>query len=208
MRELKQAAPVVAQRVGDLEFAAIQTVVRARGREPRLQRRRPRALRTDQLRNIADSRTSRSQTSRPMRFALEALRTQQPASGRPSRRASSTRRSPTRQRRDRVVLLAASLDDVLANVRLVRRSLLVAGAASLVVSWLAATCSRGGSRGGSAGSRRQPSDSPKATSRRPVVDEGRDEVGQLAARLRQHARSAGGARPRARESSSPMPRTS
>ena len=79
-----------------------------------------------------------------------------------------------------MVVLAAPLEDVLANVRLVRRSLLVAGAVSLVISWLvgyllAWSFTRRIRRLEAAAERLADGDFDT-----PVVDGGRDEVGQLA----------------------------
>ncbi len=81
---------------------------------------------------------------------------------------------------NRVLLVVTPLDDVLANVRLVRRSLLVAGAAALAISWLAGyllawNFTRRIRRLETAAERLAEGDFET-----PVVDRGRDEVGQLA----------------------------
>lgn len=181
MRELKQAAPVVAQRVGDLEFAEIQTVVRAEGERLGYSIVVLERFSSDQLRNIADSRDNPLADFSADALALDALRTQRAASGRAEHEGVQYAEVAYPARRDRVVLLAASLDDVLANVRLVRRSLVVAGAAALVISWLvgyllAWRFTRRIHRLEGAAERVAEGDFET-----PVVDEGRDEVGQLAA---------------------------
>ena len=78
------------------------------------------------------------------------------------------------------MVVAAPLDDVLANVRVMRRSLVIAGAASLAVSWLvgyllAWRFTRRIRRLEAAAERLADGDFET-----PVVDGGRDEVGQLA----------------------------
>lgn len=81
---------------------------------------------------------------------------------------------------DAVVLLSVPLQDALSNVRLVRRSLLAAGAASLVISWLAGyllawSFTRRIKRLEGAAERLAEGDFET-----PIVDRGNDEVGQLA----------------------------
>lgn len=79
-----------------------------------------------------------------------------------------------------VVLLSVPLQETLSNVRLVRRSLLAAGAASLAISWLAGyllawSFTRRIRRLETAAERLAEGDFET-----PIVDRGNDEVGQLA----------------------------
>ena len=156
-----------------LDYLAMQTM--SCGRRARASARASivlERLTDDQLRNVADSRDSRAR-----RLLDGPVRARGGAHAAASRRAgASTTGSRTPSPRipptaGLVVLLAAPLDDVLANVGLIRRSLLVAGAASLVdllAGGVPARLER--SRAGSGGSRLPPSGSPTAISRRPVVD--------------------------------------
>jgi signal transduction histidine kinase len=114
-------------------------------------------------------------------IALDALMTGARASGRTRRGGSEFAEVAVPLSNDRVVLVSAPLADALANVRLVRRSLIAAGVASLAISWLvgyliAWRFTRRIRRLEGAAERLAAGDF--AT---PVVDEGRDEVGQLAA---------------------------
>jgi hypothetical protein len=82
IRELGRAAPNVGQQVRDLDYIAMDPVVRTQGevltaRVVVLER-----LTDDQVRNVADSRDSRFGDFASDRFALQAAQTQQPASGR------------------------------------------------------------------------------------------------------------------------------
>ena len=113
-------------------------------------------------------------------IALQALMSGVPASGRTRRGGSEFAEVAVPVGNDRVVLVSAPLADALANVRLVRRSLIAAGVASLAISWLvgyliAWRFTRRIRRLEGAAERLAAGDF--AT---PVVDEGRDEVGQLA----------------------------
>jgi two-component system, OmpR family, sensor kinase len=114
-------------------------------------------------------------------IALEALMTGAQASGRTTRGGSEFAEVAVPVGNDRVVLVSAPLADALANVRLVRRSLIAAGVASLAISWLvgyliAWRFTRRIRRLEGAAERLAAGDFET-----PVVDEGRDEVGQLAA---------------------------
>jgi two-component system, OmpR family, sensor kinase len=114
-------------------------------------------------------------------IALEALATGGPASGRTTREGDEFAEVAVPLNDGRVLLLSAPLGDALSNVRLVRRSLIVAGVASLAISWLvgyliAWRFTRRIRRLEGAAERLAAGDFET-----PVVDPGRDEVGQLAA---------------------------
>jgi signal transduction histidine kinase len=158
----------------------MQTVVRAEGESSGARVIVLEKLTDEQLRNIADSRDSRVGDFSADPIALEAALSQTAASGRGEQDGVQYAQAAFPVSGDLVVLAAAELDDVLANVRLVRRSLLAAGAASLVISWLAGyllawTFTRRIHRLESAAERLAEGDFET-----PVVDKGRDEVGQLA----------------------------
>jgi two-component system OmpR family sensor kinase len=177
--ELRQAAPRVGRQVRDLNFFSMQQVVRDQAeavgsRVVVLER-----FTDEQLRKVADSRDSPLGDYSTDPLALEALATQRSVSGR-SDHEGEQYAEVARPEDGLIVVLAAPLDDVLANVRLVRRSLLVAGGAALAISWLAGyllawTFTRRIRRLESAAERLAGGDFET-----PVVDGGRDEVGQLA----------------------------
>lgn len=177
--ELEQAAPTVAQQVRELDNFFTQTVVRTEAERLGSRVIVLEELTDDQLLNVADSRDSRLGDFSTDPIALEIARTQRPASGQVEHDGEQYAESG-HPANDRVVLLAAPLDDVLANVRLMRRSLLAAGAASLAISWLvgyllAWSFTRRIRRLEAAAERLADGDFET-----PVVDGGRDEVGQLA----------------------------
>jgi signal transduction histidine kinase len=137
------------------------------------------AFTDDQLRKVADSRDSPLGDFSTDPLALEARATQRLASGRSEHEGEQYAEVAQPEGR-LVIVLAAPLEDVLANVRLVRRSLLVAGVVSLVISWLvgyllAWSFTRRIRRLEAAAERLADGDFDT-----PVVDGGRDEVGQLA----------------------------
>ncbi len=179
IRELEQAAPTVAQQVRELDNLAMQTVVRTEAERLGSRVVVLDELTDDQLLNVADSRDSRLGDFSTDPIALEVARTQRPSSGQVEHDGERYAESG-HPANDRVVLLAAPLDDVLANVRLMRRSLLAAGAAALAISWLvgyllAWSFTRRIRRLEAAAERLADGDFET-----PVVDGGRDEVGQLA----------------------------
>ncbi len=185
MRELRNAAPRVVQQVRNLErngdFLSMQTVVRTHGESLGSRVIVLEKLTEDQLRNIADSRDSRLGDFSTDALALEAAQTQTPVSGRADYDGEQYAELAVPASPGLVVVLAAELDDVLANVRLVRRTLLVAGAAALVIAWLvgyllAWSFTRRMRRLELAAERVAEGDFETR-----VVDEGRDEIGQLAA---------------------------
>jgi signal transduction histidine kinase len=102
------------------------------------------------------------------------------ATGRARRGANDFAEAAVPVREDTIVLLSASLQDALSNVQTVRRSLIAAGIASLAVSWLAGYLIAWGftrriRRLEGAAERLAAGDFHS-----PIVDSGRDEVGQLA----------------------------
>ncbi len=134
----------------------------------------------DQLVNVADSRRFDSGDVGTDPVALEALETTLPASGRVARDDEEFAEVARPLGSEYVVLVSAPLQDVLANVQLVSRSLIVAGAVSLGISWLAGYLVAWGftrriRRLEGAAERLAGGDFET-----PVVDAGRDEVGQLA----------------------------
>jgi signal transduction histidine kinase len=178
--ELEQAAPEVGRQMRDLEdYFGIQLVVRNQSESVGSRIVVLERLTDDQLQEVADSRDTPFGDFSADRLALEAMATQRPVSGRTEHEGEQYA-EVARPVNDLVIVLAAPLDDVLANVRLMRRSLVVAGAASLAVSWLvgyllAWRFTRRIRRLEAAAERLAGGDFET-----PVVDGGRDEVGQLA----------------------------
>jgi two-component system, OmpR family, sensor kinase len=178
--ELEQAAPEVGRQVRDVEFGfSLQQVVNDQSESVGSRIVVLERLTNDQLQEVADSRESPLGDFSADPLALEALVTQRPVSGR-AEHDDEHYAEVARPEGARIVVLAAPLDDVLANVQLVRRSLLVAGAVSLVISWLigyllAWSFTRRIRRLEAAAERLAAGDFDT-----PVVDSGRDEVGQLA----------------------------
>ena len=136
-------------------------------------------LTDDEMQILFDSRRFQSGEVSADPIALETFRTGVRTSGRIEREGSYAEVGYPLLN-NRALLVATPLDDVLANVRLVRRSLLVAGAAALAISWLAGyllawNFTRRIRRLETAAERVAEGDFET-----PVVDRGRDEVGQLA----------------------------
>ena len=134
----------------------------------------------DQLVNVADSRRFQSGDVGTDPVALETMETTLPATGRVTRDGEEYAEVARPLGSEYVVLVSAPLQDALANVQLVGRSLIVAGAVSLAISWLAGYLVAWGftrriRRLEGAAERLAGGDFET-----PVVDTGRDEVGQLA----------------------------
>jgi two-component system OmpR family sensor kinase len=132
------------------------------------------------LRPIADSSGLRSDDVIGDRVALAAARTQLPASDRVRRDNRDFAEAAVVTPGGQVVLLSGSLSETLANVRLVRKYLVVAGSIALAVSWLvgylaALMITRRIGRLEAAAERIAAGDFTE-----PVVDGHRDEIGQLA----------------------------
>ncbi len=178
---LRSVAPGVAQQVsGVSDVFAVQTVVTRQGEALRARIVVLAVLTDEQLQILADSQTFQSGDVSDDLFALRAAETGLPSTGRLERNGGDFAEVAYALADGRIVLLSAPLDDVLANVRLVRRSLLVAGAVALAISWLAGyllawNFTRRIRRLEEAAERVAGGDFET-----PVVDRGRDEVGQLA----------------------------
>jgi signal transduction histidine kinase len=178
--ELGQAAPSVEQSIRDADEIEVGDVIRLQGQSLGAYVIVLDRLTNDQLLNIADSRVAGFGDFSEDPFALEAEQSRTTASGRSEQDGAPYAELAYPIPGERVLLLVAPLDDVLSNVRLVRRSLLAAGAASLVISWLAGyllawTFTRRIHRLEVAAERLAGGDFETR-----VVDRGRDEVGQLA----------------------------
>jgi two-component system OmpR family sensor kinase len=178
--ELTSAAPEIAQQLTDTDPFSAQGIV-TREEEGRGYRIVVLEELTDgRLRIVADTRQDRGGGVSENPLALEVANTRQPSSGRTEREGLEYGEAAYPLDDDSVVLLSASLEDALANVRLVRRSLLVAGAAALAISWLAGyllawNFTRRIRRLEASAERLAGGDFET-----PVVDRGRDEVAQLA----------------------------
>ena len=137
-------------------------------------------LTDDQLQTFADSRQFESGDVSRSPPALRTAQTRRISLERVTRDGADYAEVAYPLSDGEIVLLSASLEDALANVRLVRRSLLFAGAAALVISWFAGyliawSFTRRIRRLEGAAERLAGGDFET-----PVVDTGRDEVGQLA----------------------------
>ncbi|HEX2045280.1 MAG TPA: histidine kinase dimerization/phospho-acceptor domain-containing protein, partial [Gaiellaceae bacterium] len=180
IEELDGVAPTVAASIRGRN-RDLQTTVAAVGETLDVRVVVFRRLTDDQLLNVADSRRFQAGDVAGDPVALEALTTGLPASGRVARGGEDYAEVARRLDADTVLVIAASLQDALANVQLVRRTLIVAGAASLAVSWLAGYLlawrfTRRIRRLEGAAERLAAGDFETR-----VVDTGRDEVAQLAA---------------------------
>jgi signal transduction histidine kinase len=136
-------------------------------------------LSADQMQVLLDSQRFESSGVSADPIALEVAHTGRRASGRIDRDGAFAEVAYPLNN-DEVLLVVTPLNDVLANVRLVKRSLLVAGSVSLAISWLAGyllawNFTRRIRRLETAAERLAEGDFET-----PVVDRGRDEVGQLA----------------------------
>ncbi len=179
--ELRAAAPAVSGQLSEVSdpFSVAEIVSQqAEALDTRIVVLSP--LTDEQLQIVVDSRQYQSGGVSADPIALESARTGLPASGRIDRDAAYAEVAYPLLKDGRVLLIVSPLDDALANVRLVRRSLLVAGAASLAISWLAGyllawNFTRRIRRLETAAERLAEGDFET-----PVVDRGRDEVGQLA----------------------------
>jgi signal transduction histidine kinase len=137
-------------------------------------------LTDDQLQALADSQEFRAGGFEQDEVALKTVASGLPSSGRIERDGADFAEVAFPLDDGRVVLLSAPLQDALANVRLVRRTLIVAGIAALAISWLAIylvawSFTRRIRRLESAAERLAEGDFETR-----VVDTGRDEIGQLA----------------------------
>jgi signal transduction histidine kinase len=134
----------------------------------------------DALQNIADSKDFPTNELAQDSVALEVARTGRASSDRLSRGDAQFAEVARPLGNGRILLLSSPLGDALDNVRLIRRSLLVAGAVALAISWfagylLAWNFTRRIARLETAAERVAGGDFET-----PIVDTGRDEVSQLA----------------------------
>ena len=138
VEELRRSAPAVARRIGDQpNFFAQQSEVVGLGESLNLRVVLLAPLTEEQLVILVDSRGIESGGFSDNPLALRTMETRSPSSGRTSRAAGDFAEVAYPLEDGTVVVLAAQLGDALANVRLVRKSLLVAGAVALVISWFA-----------------------------------------------------------------------
>jgi len=180
VREIRQVAPAVAGLLtGVNDYLGVSSIItpQAEALDTRIVVLDP--LTDEQLQIFADSRQYESGGVSADPIALQSHRTRLVEEGRVDREQSFAEVAYPLEN-GRILLLVSPLEDVLANVRLVRRTLLVAGAASLVISWLAGyllawSFTRRIKRLELAAERLADGDFET-----PVVDKGRDEVGQLA----------------------------
>jgi len=179
--ELRRSAPTVARRIGDQpNFFAQQSEVVGLGESLNLRVVLLAPLTEEQLVILVDSRGIESGGFSDNPLALRTMETRSPSSGRTSRAGGDFAEVAYPLEDGSVVVLSAPLGDALANVRLVRKSLLVAGAVALVISWFAGyliawSFTRRIRRLEGAAERLAGGDFET-----PVVDTGRDEIAQLA----------------------------
>ncbi len=180
IRELERAAPTVAattDRVSSFDLANVVTLYQANTSARAVVFDR---LTENTLSPIADSSGRLSNDIQDDRVALEAAATMLAASDRVRRNGRDFAEAAVVTDAGRIVLLSASLAETLENVRLVRKYLIVAGSIALAVSWLvgylaALGITRRIGRLEAAAERIAGGDFAQ-----PVVDEHRDEIGQLA----------------------------
>jgi signal transduction histidine kinase len=181
LKELRTSAASVARTVGDQPALSVQqSAVNALGESLNVRIVLLAPLTEEQLVVLADSRSIESGGFSQNPFAFRTMETRVAASGRSSREGGDFAEAAYPLADGTVVVLSAPLGDALANVRLVRRTLLTAGAVALVVSWFAGyliawSFTRRIRRLEGAAERLADGDFET-----PVVDTGRDEVAQLA----------------------------
>jgi signal transduction histidine kinase len=181
VEELRRSAPTVARTIGDQPAVSVQQVAAetlGESLDVRIVLLAP--LTDGQLVIWADSRRIETGDLSQNALALRTMETRSAASGRTSREGGDFAEAAYPLEDGTVVLLSAPLGDALSNVRLVRKSLLVAGAVALVISWFAGyliawSFTRRIRRLEGAAERLAGGDFET-----PVVDTGRDEIAQLA----------------------------
>jgi signal transduction histidine kinase len=180
IRELETAVQVAARPMRGTDIIGAQSV--ATGQQEALGVRVSvfQQLTANQLQHLADSRFFAVGDLSNDPIALQAANTRLAASGRVRRDGEHYAEAAFPIDDNRIVLVSAPLDDALANVNLVRRSLLIAGGVSLAISWfvgylIAWFFTRRVRRLEAAAERLAGGDFET-----PVRDSGRDEVGQLA----------------------------
>jgi signal transduction histidine kinase len=180
LRELEVSAQVVAEAVRDVDPFVVQSEVANRGEALGVRISVLQLTSEDQLLNIADSRLNNVENLGTDAIALQSVNSGLAGSGRVSRDGEEFAEAAFPLDEDEVVLVSAPLDDVLSNVNLVKRSLLIAGGVSLAISWLVGYLiawffTRRIRRLETAAERLAGGDFET-----PIRDSGRDEVGQLA----------------------------
>jgi two-component system OmpR family sensor kinase len=181
LEELRTLAPRVAQEIEvQTDGFARESAVRSRGESLNTRIVLLSPLTDERFRIFADSRQFESEDVSQSPPALHTAQTGAPSSERVERDGASYAEVAYPLAGGEVLLLSASLEDALANVRLVRKSLLVAGAVALVISWFAGyliawSFTRRIRRLEGAAERLAGGDFET-----PVVDTGRDEIAQLA----------------------------
>jgi signal transduction histidine kinase len=181
LEELRRSAPTVARTIGDQPAVSVQQVAaETLGESLDVRIVLLARLTEGQLVILADSRRIETGDLSQNALALRTMETRSAASGRTSREGGDFAEVAYPLEGGTVVLLSAPLGDTLANVRLVRRSLLVAGAVALLISWfigylVAWSFTRRIRRLEGAAERLAGGDFET-----PVVDTGRDEIAQLA----------------------------
>jgi signal transduction histidine kinase len=180
VRELEVAVQNVSGQLRSLNTEVAETVVATSAESLGIRITILQPVTEGQLVNLLDSRVVNVDDLSTDAVALEAADTGLLASGRVERGGDHYAEASLSIDGDRVVLVSAPLDDVLANVNVVRRSLLIAGGVSLAISWLVGYLmawffTRRIRRLESAAERLSAGDFET-----PIRDSGRDEVGQLA----------------------------
>jgi signal transduction histidine kinase len=180
VRELEVAVQNVSGRLRSVEANLLQNEVAGSAESLGVRIAVLQPVADGQLVNLVDSRFLSVDDLSTDPVALEAADTGLLASGRAERDGSYYAEAAFPIDGNRVVLVSAPLDDALANVNVVRRSLLIAGGVSLAISWLAGYLmawffTRRIRRLETAAERLSAGDFET-----PIRDSGRDEVGQLA----------------------------
>ena len=180
VRELEVAVQNVGGQLRSLNSEVAETVVASSSESLGIRITILQPITEGQLLNLLDSRVVNVDDLSTDAVALEAAHTGLLVSGRVERDGAHYAEASLPIDGDRVLLVSAPLDDVLANVNVVRRSLLIAGGVSLAISWLVGYLmawffTRRIRRLESAAERLSAGDFGT-----PIRDSGRDEVGQLA----------------------------
>jgi signal transduction histidine kinase len=181
LQDLRTSAPSVARTIENQSSTiAEQDAVSVLGESSNARVVLLAPLTDDRLQVLADSLEFRAGGFEQDEVALQTVASGLPSSGRIERDGADFAEVAYPLDDGRVVLLSAPLQDALANVRLVRRTLVVAGIAALAISWVAIylvawSFTRRIRRLESAAERLADGDFETR-----VVDTGRDEIAQLA----------------------------
>jgi signal transduction histidine kinase len=181
LEELRTLAPGVAREIeAQTDGFARESAVRSRGESLNTRIVLLFPFTDERLQTVADSRQFESRDVSQSPPALRTARTGIASSERVERDGVGYAEVAYPIAGGAVLLLSASLEDALANVRLVRKSLFVAGAVALVIAWFAGyliawSFTRRIRRLEGAAERLADGDFET-----PVVDTGRDEIAQLA----------------------------